>query len=115
MSSATTQNQDLSLRTLFATQSTTRVSHVKEHEQSTVRFELPIEGSASSSPFSLILKNFGFLISCHHFIDDMEHNATENPDSSHKVFPKTPATTQRFTLLDEGSAGSSLFDQLVWF
>ncbi|XP_052624377.1 uncharacterized protein LOC111906495 isoform X3 [Lactuca sativa] len=82
LSSATTQNQDLSLRTLFATQSTTRVSHVKEHEQSTVRFELPIE-------------------------DDMEHNATENPDSSHKVFPKTPATTQRFTLLDEGSAGNA--------
>ncbi|CAI9266551.1 unnamed protein product [Lactuca saligna] len=78
LSSATTQNQDLSLRTLFATQSTTRVSHVKEREQSTVRFELPIE-------------------------DDMEHNATENPDSSHKVFPKTPATTQRFTLPDEGN------------
>ncbi|CAH1443213.1 unnamed protein product [Lactuca virosa] len=75
---ATTQNQDLSLRTLFATQSTTRVSHVKEHEQSTVRFDLPNE-------------------------DDMEHNAPENPDSSHKVFPKTPATTHRFVLPDEGN------------
>lgn len=52
-----------SLKASLTTPTTTRVNYEKEPEENTVRFAVPIEGSASSSPDSFTFKDFGVPLS----------------------------------------------------